>query len=82
MNINSNISVVASAFHDGTKGLKGWITLKWIRMGNAKVGSIESKKLLIYNLIKENDLDLPFVTETWLKSESNDIYLLCKNPLV
>ena len=77
MNIN-NIPVVTTTFPDGAEGLKGWITLKWIRMGMANVRSIKSKELLIYDLIKENDTDLIFVTEMWLKSESNDNDLLWK----
>ena len=45
-------------------------------MGIANVRSIKSKQLLIYGLITENDLDLHFVAETWLKLEGNDNDLL------
>ena len=78
LNIDNNIPVVMAAFHDGTEGLKGWIASKWIKMGMANVRSIISKELLIYDLIKENDLDLLFVMETWLKMESGDNDLLWK----
>ena len=67
MNINSNIPVVTAAFHDSAEGLKRCITLKWIKMGMANVRSIKNMELLIYNLIKQNVLDLLFITETWLK---------------
>ena len=72
VNIDNTIPVVMVAFHDGAEGLKGWIKLKRIKMGMANARSIKSKKLLISGLIKEKDLDLFLVTETWLKSESND----------
>ena len=66
------------AFNDGAERLKGQITLKWIKMGMANVRSTKSKELLIYNLIKEYDLNLPLVIETWLKLKSNDSDLLWK----
>ena len=65
VNIDNNIPVVMVAFHDGTEGLKGWITSKWNKMGMTKMRSI-----------KEKDLDLFLVTETWLKLESNDSDLI------
>ena len=44
----------------------------------ANVRSVKGKELLMYDLIKEDDLDLLFMTEMWLKSESNDNDLLWK----
>ena len=56
VNINNNIPVVMTAFNDGAGGLKGQIILKCIKMGMVNVRSFKSKELLIYDLIKENDL--------------------------
>ena len=71
VNINNNITVLTSDFHDGVK-LQNECGTHGLRLGMANIRSFKHKDLMVARYMIDENIDEMVLSETWLKQNEDD----------